>query len=128
MSGLFGLDNDAPQPAQAAPKYTTKLRSLMAMTASWHAVYRHNPADPDELVLIPVIGIATVEILDYSDPTNVLTSTVFRPFVMMPSGTITDAASLTGFVCLVSEEQDPEVSEEHVQETVNAYDASGQET
>lgn len=129
MSGLFGLDgNDATQPIQAAPKYTTKLRSLMPMTASWHAVYRHNPVDPNELSLIPVIGIATVDIVDLSDPNAPTSSTVFRPFVMMPSGTITDAASLGGFVCLVSEEQDPEVSEEHVQDTVSAYDASGQET
>jgi len=125
MSGLFGLDDNASTPA--TPRYETKVKSLMPMTASWHAVYRHNPADSDELSLIPVIGIATVDIIDYGGP-QAVTSTVFRPFVMMPSGTITDAASLDGFLCLVSDEQDPEVSEEHVQDTVSALDASDSET
>lgn len=123
MSGLFGLDGDTPV-SPTTPKYTTRAKALMPMTASWHAIYRHNPSDPEEIALIPVIGIATVEVMDLTNPAAPLTSTVFRPFVMLPSGTITDAASLTGFVCLISDEQSPEVSEDTIQETISAFDSS----
>lgn len=109
MDSLFGLPPNAP-------RHVVKPRSITLLTSQWHAVYRHNPKDPNSTALIPVIGIAAVEVTDTQTGDSI---TSFRPYVIMPNGEITDAVALDGFVCLVSDDQliDEEM-EDHIKDMV----------
>lgn len=115
MSELFGL----PEPTAQVPRYVARPKSMMPMASSWFATYRHDPTDKDALAFIPIIGIATVDI---EDTVNSTVTTIFRPFVLMPSGNVVDATSLEGFVCLVSDDQSDLPEEEHIKEIVESME------